>query len=243
MHPKCSVCFEEYSNDNPSKSPALIPVCGHIVCQECILHVVSIGNERCPTGCDPKRKISSWLPLQLTLKAAPGDNDTVAAVEKRQSELNAVQVEIERKHVNLSATVREAEKMNANQRMLIQDWYKYIARDRAKYDEVVAELEEENRAASSALKRSAQLKGLVCRAEVDRKAQARSMPGTTTSGPRGAVLDSVRVHGREDAPDGEASSSTSTVTPGGRHVPPLPRRRQRRGSEASSASPNKRPRV
>ncbi|KAI0691205.1 hypothetical protein C8T65DRAFT_745537 [Cerioporus squamosus] len=223
MHPKCSVCFEEYSNDNPSKSPALIPVCGHIVCQECILHVVSIGNERCPTGCDPKRKISSWLPLQLTLKAAPGDNDTVAAVEKRQSELNAVQVEIERKHVNLSAT--------------------YIARDRAKYDEVVAELEEENRAASSALKRSAQLKGLVCRAEVDRKAQARSMPGTTTSGPRGAVLDSVRVHGREDAPDGEASSSTSTVTPGGRHVPPLPRRRQRRGSEASSASPNKRPRV
>ena len=55
---------------------------GHVICRSCVDKVIDVGNERCPTGCNPERKISSWIPLELSLKVPEYDNDHLHAIEK-----------------------------------------------------------------------------------------------------------------------------------------------------------------
>ncbi|KAI0740287.1 hypothetical protein C8Q76DRAFT_689215 [Earliella scabrosa] len=110
----CVVCLESHASE-PSLRLVLIPTCGHVVCRSCIEKVIDVGNEKCPTGCNPERKIASWIALELSLKVTGYDDDHLHAVEKRRSELDALQSDINRTHQGLRVSVEDLKSKLASQ--------------------------------------------------------------------------------------------------------------------------------
>ena len=55
---------------------------GHVVCQDCILQVMDVGNQKCPMGCNPNRKIKSWISLGLTFQPGQIAKDEAVAAAK-----------------------------------------------------------------------------------------------------------------------------------------------------------------
>ena len=55
---------------------------GHVLCNQCLRHILATPLSACPNRCNGNRPIGSWTILDISLKAGDMDRDVPSAIRK-----------------------------------------------------------------------------------------------------------------------------------------------------------------